>query len=126
MISEYRNANVEITGSVDHPAWVVLTDNWHSSWKATVNGHPTEIVRVNGTFRGVHVGSGNFRIEMSYEPGSLRAGIAVTLLATLVVLVLVLTPSRRELTGRSVGATRSSAMLESAVGHNDLHHGGTR
>jgi len=94
-ISTYRNATVEIKGSVTHSAWVILTDNWHSSWKATVNGQPTEIVRVNGTFRGVRVDSGDFLIEMSYEPGSLRVAEAVALLATLVVLVLIFWPSHR-------------------------------
>jgi hypothetical protein len=93
-ISAYRNAYVEITGAVDHSAWVVLTDNWHSSWTATVNGRPTQIARVNGTFRGVAVPAGPFRVEMSYEPRSLPVAIAVSLIAVITVFGLILIPSR--------------------------------
>jgi hypothetical protein len=92
-ISDYRNANVAITGTTDRPAWVILTDNWHSSWTATVNGKAIAIARVNGTFRGVQVPEGAFRIEMSYEPRSLRAAFAVSALAVLTVLLLILIPS---------------------------------
>jgi hypothetical protein len=97
-ISAYRNTNVEIGGSVDHPAWLVLTDNWHSSWKATLNGEPVEIVRVNATFRGIRVPAGDFRIRMSYQPASLPIAIAVSGAATLVVLALIVTPRRRKST----------------------------
>jgi hypothetical protein len=94
-ISDYRNTYVEVTGTVDHPAWVVLTDNWDSNWSSTVNGRPAEIAQVNGTFRGVRVPSGDFRIEMSYEPRSLRGAIVVSLLAVLAVLGLIFVPPRR-------------------------------
>jgi len=93
-ISNYRNTDVEITGAVDHPAWVVLTDNWHSSWTATVNGRPAQIARVNGTFRGVRIPAGTFRIELSYEPRSLPVALGVSLLAIMAVLGLILIPSR--------------------------------
>ena len=93
-ISAYRNTHVEITGAVDHPAWVVLTDNWHSNWTATVNGRPTQIARVNGTFRGVPVPAGSFRLEMSYAPRSLPVAIAISLIAVMAVFGLILIPSR--------------------------------
>jgi len=91
-ISEYRNANIEIRGAVDRPSWLVLTDNWHSNWIATVNGAQTPIARVNGTFRGVRVPPGPFRVEMSYEPHTLRVAVAVSVFATLAVLGLIVIP----------------------------------
>src|SRR5207248_4565442 len=62
------------------------------NWIATVNGAQTPIARVNGTFRGVRVPPGPFRVEMSYEPHTLRVAVAVSVFATLAVLGLIVIP----------------------------------
>jgi len=82
----YRNTEVRLKGKVDSPSLVVLTDNWHENWKATVNDVEVPIVLVNGTFRGVQVPSGKYEIHMSYQPRTLKAGILCT---GLIILVLI-------------------------------------
>jgi uncharacterized membrane protein YfhO len=87
-ISEYRNASVRLSGETDHPRFVVLTDNWHHNWRATVNGDSAPIIRVNGTFRGIRVPAGAFQIDLVYRPSYPTSGVVVPL-ATLVVLILI-------------------------------------
>lgn len=60
-ISLYKNVDVYLEGDVSEPSVVILTDNWHSNWVATLNGKPVPILKVNGIFRGILVGNGFFR-----------------------------------------------------------------
>jgi hypothetical protein len=94
-ISRYRNTEVEITGTADRARLVVLTDNWHPNWRASLNGTPAQIARVNGTFRGVWVEPGPFTIEMSYAPKTLPAATAISLLSLLALTAMTVAGSRR-------------------------------
>jgi len=93
-ITRYRNSQVVIAGTSDRPSLVVLTDNWHPNWRALLNGAPVPIERVNGTFRGVWVPGGEFRIEMSYQPRTLSIAIVSSGLTLLMLLVMCFAPRR--------------------------------
>lgn len=77
-IVSYENASVAIEGIASSRTLVVLTDNWHRNWKASVNGEPGEILRVNGSFRGVLVPPGTYSIQMRYRPRTLPLALAVS------------------------------------------------
>jgi hypothetical protein len=48
---------------------LVITDTFMPGWRAHLNGRPVQIVRVNGTFRGVCLPeAGSYSIQMSYQP----------------------------------------------------------
>ena len=87
-ITTYRNTQVEITGTANRPSLVVLTDNWHPNWSALLNGAPISIVQVDGTFRGVWVPAGEFKIEMSYQPRTLPVAIVLSLLSVLILVAM--------------------------------------
>jgi hypothetical protein len=82
-IIKYRNAKVTIDGEAVAPRLLVLTNNWHPNWTAIVNGTPTPIVKVDGTFRGVWVPAGKFQVEMLYSPKSLPLALALSVVASL-------------------------------------------
>jgi hypothetical protein len=65
---------------------VVLHDSFADGWSATMDGDPVEIHPVNLLSRGVLVPPGAHRIEMSYAPPGLAAGVAVTVATALVLL----------------------------------------
>lgn len=54
-ITDYENTRVEVTGSSLDGGVVVLTDNIHPFWRATVNNTDTELQPIYGTFRQVSV-----------------------------------------------------------------------
>ncbi|WP_428826722.1 YfhO family protein [Azonexus sp. IMCC34842] len=85
-ISSYRNAAVTIQGTASQPSLVVLTDNWHSGWRAQVNGKETKILQVQGTFRGINVPTGDFQIEMWYTPKTLPIAIILSTIVLFFVL----------------------------------------
>ena len=53
---------------------LVLTDVQFPGWKATVDGRPADIERVDYLLRGVMVPEGTHRVELRYEPLSWRLG----------------------------------------------------
>ncbi len=69
----------------DSGLWVV-SDTWFPGWRATIDGAPTEILRVNGVVRGVRVPAGAHRVEMRYEPQSFRLGCRISAAAAFLLL----------------------------------------
>jgi len=67
---------------------LVLADTDYPGWTAMVDGNPTRILRVNGTFRAVEVPAGASRVEFTYRPGWLLPGIVVSVVSLLVMLML--------------------------------------
>lgn len=75
---------VVVETEAGRPALMVLTDSWFPGWEARVNGERAPIHRVNYVTRGVRVPAGRARVELRYEPVSVRAGFAVSGAALLV------------------------------------------
>lgn len=86
-ISDYHNDSVEIKTSLPSAGVIVLTDNYHPNWSATVDGKPAHIGLVDETFRGVVVPKGQHTIRMQYRPKTLTAGIFASL-STLILLLM--------------------------------------
>lgn len=75
-----------ITFKVDktRPAVLVLADAWYPGWRATVDGNPAEVVRVDGLFRGVELGEGEHEVVLEYVPASLRWGLGISVVSGLI------------------------------------------
>ena len=71
---------------METPGLVVLADQWHPGWKATADGQPTPVYRVNHAIRGIAVPRGKTTIVMRYDPQSFRSGRLVSLLAVALLL----------------------------------------
>ncbi|MBX9914335.1 MAG: hypothetical protein K2Y25_10580 [Pseudomonadaceae bacterium] len=93
-IDSYHNAEITISGKVDQESLIVLSDSWHSNWKAMLNGKSTPIVKVDKAFRGVIVPKGSYVIKMEYQPKSLPWAISSSLIMLLLLLFLILKQKR--------------------------------
>ncbi|MCC6763041.1 MAG: YfhO family protein [Deltaproteobacteria bacterium] len=89
-ITRYEPRMVRV--EVDAPAAgvLVLTDTWYPGWRATVDEAPAAIHPANHLVRAVPVGAGHHVVAFRYEPasvqrGALVSGLALLVLATLVV-----------------------------------------
>jgi hypothetical protein len=60
--------NVQCPGD----GWLLVTDRWSYSWRATVNDSPVQVFGGDFIFRAVPVRAGENRIEFSYRPFAWR------------------------------------------------------
>jgi hypothetical protein len=79
----------EIRLDVDTPAdaYLVLSEVWYPGWRATVDGQPSPVLRANYAFRAVRLGPGQHQVQLTFSPDSWTAGLAVSGLTALAVIV---------------------------------------
>jgi hypothetical protein len=78
---------------------LVMSENYYPGWRATVNGRPAEIYRVDGALRGVVLPAGFSRVTLDYAPASVYWGGALSL-ATFLGVAAIWFFGRRKSTGR--------------------------
>lgn len=66
----FHYTNTEVTIETDSPtaALLVLTDVWHSWWRADVDGTATEILKADVLFRAVAVPAGRHVVRFTFHP----------------------------------------------------------
>jgi hypothetical protein len=57
---------------------VVVSDLWDPGWRAELDGTACPIHRVDAALRGLRVPSGSHKIELIYDPSSVRLGFLIT------------------------------------------------
>lgn len=77
-IISYEPERVRIETSAQHRSLLVLTDSYYPGWHATVDGQEQPIVRVNHLFRGVLLEPGQHHVEFTFEPLSVKLGLAIS------------------------------------------------
>src|SRR6185437_8703339 len=85
-LASYGAEKVVIDATATNRSLLVLTDSFYPGWKATVDGKPASIERVDYVLRGVSIGPGHHTIVMRYQPTSWRIGWIVSLVALLALL----------------------------------------
>lgn len=81
--AEYDDNEVRLHVETSAPAFLVLSDTYAPGWKATVDGNDADIYAANLAFRGIFVPAGEHTIEFSYEPGTFKSGVAISILSVL-------------------------------------------
>lgn len=84
-----RPEHVEVDAEVEPgaPAYLVLADTYDPGWTATVDGQPAPIRPAFAAFRAVALEPGRHRVVFRYEPAGFRAGLGITSVGLLLVLV---------------------------------------
>jgi hypothetical protein len=77
--AKYASNEVIMDVTLDRPGVVVLADVYYPGWTLTVDGQPSEILRVNRLMRGAAVDAGRHRLVYRYQPQSVRIGAALSL-----------------------------------------------
>jgi uncharacterized membrane protein YfhO len=70
-----------LTATTDAAGLLVLSEIAYPAWKATVDGQGTAMLTANHVLRAIPIPAGTHTIELRYESATLRAGLAVSLLA---------------------------------------------
>jgi hypothetical protein len=80
-----RFENNHLTLDVDAPSAGVLVVNeaWFPFWKATVDGHATNVFPVEDWVRGVELPAGRHHVEMTFRPTAWLAAASLSVLTWL-------------------------------------------
>jgi len=69
------------------PGLLNISQAWFPGWEATIDGRSAPVVRADGLVTGVPVPSGRHAVALRYRAPGLRAGVALSLLAAVALLV---------------------------------------
>jgi membrane protein YfhO len=97
----YGGERVIIDATAPRPSLLVLTDTFYPGWKATVDGRPAPIERVDYMLRGVALKPGRHTVEFSYRPASWRIGWIISLVSLVALIAAALWGWRVWYRGRS-------------------------
>ncbi|MGE3270587.1 MAG: YfhO family protein [Chloroflexota bacterium] len=87
-IVRYDPDRVIIRVHADEARYLVLADTFFPGWNVWVDGRPGTVDRANYLFRAVSVPPGEHLVEWRYQPASLRYGLALSIGALGVMLML--------------------------------------
>ena len=83
-----------VRARTDEPGLLVLTEQFDEGWSAEVDGESADIVKVDGFMLGVRVPQGGHTVSFTYSAPGLRVGAAVSLVAGVIVVVLLVNRRR--------------------------------
>ena len=87
----HRDPNsVTLQARLSRPAYVVLLERYDPSWQAAVDGHRVPIWRANQLFRAVYVEAGTHEIAFQYHQRGLRAGLIISVITVIMLLIICL------------------------------------
>jgi len=86
-VAEYAPTRIRLETACDRPAFLATSESSYPGWQATVNGVAAPLLMTNGAFRGLFVGAGKNRIEMTYHPRALRSSLGLSIAALLLTLL---------------------------------------
>jgi hypothetical protein len=85
---EDNSDQVVVRVTTDHAGWLVLADTYYPGWSAIIDGVPTEIQQANMMFRAVPVPAGAHEVRLEYHFRWMWAGILISLVSVVIVVVL--------------------------------------
>ncbi len=77
-VTELRADRVRLHASLSRPGYVVLVDAYDPGWRARIDGAEAPVLRANEAFRAVALPAGQYDVEMTYRPPSVRLGLAIS------------------------------------------------
>jgi len=77
-VTKYGPHRVEIEVGMTDPGVLVLSDTHYPGWQVTVDGLPSQLLRVNYALRGVYLPSGNHRVVFRFAPRFFQLGLLST------------------------------------------------
>ena len=86
-VFRYEPNRVDVRTKATAPSTLVLAENHYPGWRAYLDGRRVDMLRVNYAQRGVRVPEGEHEVSFRYRPASFYAGLALSLLAAVALLL---------------------------------------
>lgn len=101
-------ADVTATGD----GYLVVAEMTRRGWHATIDGEPASIRAADHALAAVHVPDGRHRVEIRYEPRTWTTGLAITGVAGLILIALVVLAARRHQAASTSGEEASTEQAD--------------
>lgn len=88
-------SRTRVSATVAEPSILVLGESDYPGWTVLVDDRRERLLRVDFAFKGVVLGPGEHRVEFVFESPTLRAGLALSAAALVVLVALCAWPRRR-------------------------------
>ena len=79
LLKRYEGEQIDLSVANAANAMLVLGEKYYRGWKATVDGKPVDIQRVNYILRGVYLIPGTHKVEFRFDPLPFKIGKYLTL-----------------------------------------------
>ena len=97
--------HIVVHADTDAPGLLALTEQADDGWRVEIDGHAAETVTVDGFMLGVRLPPGSHTVSFRFTAPGLHAGLVVSGLAAILVLVLLVDRRRRSEPARDDAAT---------------------
>ena len=77
-IRQYSSNEIIMKTESDSPGFLFLSETWYPSWKAYVDGKPSEVYKTDHTLMSVYLSEGNHTVRFVYEDHLLKIGAAMS------------------------------------------------
>lgn len=77
-VTKHQPNSITVQTESPAPAILVLSENHYPGWRAYVDGHSVDVMRVNYNLRGVAVPPGKHEVQIVYRPKSVLIGLLVS------------------------------------------------
>jgi len=99
-----KRGHIQLTVETEHPRILVICQNFHPYWSATIDGQPVEIQHANYVWQAVVVPAGHHIVTLTYHDSLAQLCRWVSLLSTLILIGGLITLARRSETRRQQAA----------------------
>lgn len=96
VITNYGPIQVDITVSVEKPAWLVLTDSFTTQWQTFIDGAPAPQYIANTVFRAAQIPAGSHTVSFQYHSPAIQQAKVLTYIGVVVTSILLLLPFFRK------------------------------
>lgn len=79
VVKRYEGEQIDLSVNNSANSLLVLGEKYYRGWKATVDGKPVDIQRVNYILRGVYLTPGSHKVEFRFDPLPFKVGKYLTL-----------------------------------------------
>jgi hypothetical protein len=114
-LTEYKDEKIDLDVNATGNNLLFLGDTYYPvGWKATIDGKPIQIHKINHGFMGVVVPVGQHKVEFFYHPASFFTGRQITLVFSIFVIVVFLWISIRKIKTKQVLIENSTSQNTTA------------
>jgi hypothetical protein len=93
LVNEPHRIVIQTSGTAD--SMLLLTNSYHSGWRAYTDGIPDKVFLADHVFKGVFVAKGSHTVELIFDPISFKVGAGISIATVLGLLMFILFGWRR-------------------------------